>query len=155
MTETELEPIPTTKQTNAASWDTAFAALKAKFPKAKDTIVFCIQALQNNPEVDIEDLKAQAVVHNLRVTAASVNAAKRLMAPPEVDSDKDSEPAVPKAAPVTRRTRGPRAAETPLDVEDLIRGTVAKLQAQGNAEAEKLREAIRRAVATLQAAVDS
>lgn len=153
MTETELEPIPTTKQTNAASWDSAFAALKAKFPKAKDSIVFCIQALQNNPEVDIEDLKAQAIMHNLRVTGASMNAAKRLMAPAAPDNDAKAVAPARQASPATRRTRGPRAAEAPLDVEDLIRGTVAKLQAKGNAEAEKLREAIRRAVALLQAAM--
>ena len=44
---------------------------------------------------------------------------------------------------------------TPGCDEELVRGFVAKLQGQGNAEAERLRDAMRKAVAVLQAAVDS
>ncbi|MEO6597256.1 MAG: hypothetical protein ABIP94_21140 [Planctomycetota bacterium] len=39
-----------------------------------------------------------------------------------------------------------------MDAETLIRGVVAKIQGQGSAEAERMREAMRRAVAILQAA---
>jgi hypothetical protein len=37
----------------------------------------------------------------------------------------------------------------------LVRGVVAKLQGQGNAEADRLRDAMRKAIAVLQAAVGS
>jgi hypothetical protein len=42
-----------------------------------------------------------------------------------------------------------------VDAEALVRGFVAKLQGQGNAEAERLRDAIRKAIAVLQAAAGS
>ncbi|MCA8953595.1 MAG: hypothetical protein KDE27_29050 [Planctomycetes bacterium] len=42
----------------------------------------------------------------------------------------------------------------PLDVEALVRATVGKIQTQSNADAERLRDAMRQAVAVLQAAVD-
>ena len=40
-----------------------------------------------------------------------------------------------------------------MDANALIQDVVAKIQAQGNAEAERSREAIRRSVAVLQAAI--
>lgn len=51
-----------------------------------------------------------------------------------------------------RRTR---AAQPTLDTEALVRGVVAKIKGQGNAEAERLREGIRKAIAVLQAAAGS
>ena len=42
-----------------------------------------------------------------------------------------------------------------VDAEALVRGFVAKLQGRGNAEADRLREAMRKAVAVLQAAAGS
>ena len=43
--------------------------------------------------------------------------------------------------------------QTPLDVESLIRATVGKIQGQGAAEADRPREAMRKAIAVLDAAV--
>ena len=48
-----------------------------------------------------------------------------------------------------------RAAEAPLDANALIQDVVAKIQAQGNAEVERMREAVRKAIAALEAAVGS
>ena len=48
-----------------------------------------------------------------------------------------------------------RDAALPVDAEVIIRGFVAKLRGQGNAEAERLREGIRKAIGVLQAAVGS
>lgn len=155
MTETELEPLPTatSSKANAGSWDAAFAALKARYPKAKDSIVFCIHALQANPEIALDDLKAQAAMHGIRVTAASVNAAKRLMAPEAASDAQDAEPAPVAAKPKARRGRPARAAAGEMDAEAMLRQVVAKMQAQGGKEAERLRAAIRKAVAVLEAAV--
>jgi hypothetical protein len=46
-----------------------------------------------------------------------------------------------------------RPASTASDPETLIRGLVAKLQDQENAEADRLRTAMRKAIALMQAAV--
>jgi hypothetical protein len=77
MTSTEL----TSVSTSAESWDAQFQALKARFARVKESVVFAIHALQTNPEIALEDIKAQATMHGLRVTAASVTAARRLLAP--------------------------------------------------------------------------
>ncbi len=63
MTETETQP--TTTPTD--DWKAQFAALKARFPKVKDSIVFAIHALQSNPDIALDDLKAQANLHGIRV----------------------------------------------------------------------------------------
>jgi hypothetical protein len=57
------------------------------------------------------------------------------------------------AAEAKRAPRRPRTTDAPLDAESLIRGVVTKLQSQGTAEAERLRDAMRKAIAALQAAV--
>ena len=161
MPEPELDSLPaattvTSSKANAGTWDAAFAALRARYPKAKDSIVFCIYELQNNPEVALDDLKARASMHGIRVTGASVNAAQRLMAPEEAGS----EPEAAEVEPAPRKPRGrparqQKAASNGLDAEAMLRQVVAKMQAQSSAEAERLRASIRKAVAVLEAAVES
>ena len=154
MTETELEPLPTTTpspKANTGTWDAAFTALKARHPKAKDSIVFCIHALRANPEIGLDDLKAQAAMHGIRVTAASVNAAQRLMAPEPARDAPDAEEAPTPAKANVRRERPARAAKGEVSAEAMLRQVVAKMQAQSGAEAERLRVAIRKAVAVLEA----
>src|SRR5690606_42019938 len=82
--ETESLPNPTTPATaatpTAADWDAQSEALKARFPKLPPSIVFAFHALQADPEMALGDIKAQASLHGIRVTAASVSAAERLLA---------------------------------------------------------------------------
>ena len=149
MTETDM--IPATTPTD--DWNAQFEVLKTRFPKVKDSIVFAIHALQSNPDIALDDLKAQANLHGIRVTASSVNAAQRLLAPTAATNGASTSPAPRATAANPRRRRKPRAAVAPLDVESLIRTTVGKIQDQGAAEVERLREAIRKAVAVLQTTV--
>jgi hypothetical protein len=93
------------------------------------------------------DPKAQARLHGVKITAASVNAARTLL------SRMDAAPAAPKTTTApTPRTRRPRTAGIPFDAEALVRSVVAKIQGQGSVEAQRLREAMRKAIAVLQAA---
>ncbi len=55
---TDTETVPVTTPTD--EWNAQFAALNARFPKAKDSIVFAIHAVQSNPDIALDDLKAQA-----------------------------------------------------------------------------------------------
>ena len=145
MTATETQPNPTPTD----DWNAQFAALKARFPKVRETIVFAFHVLQSNPDIALDDLKAQAKLHGIRVTASSVTAAERLLATNGAAAGSAPSP----AAATPRRTRRPRAAAAPLDVESLIRTTVGKIQDQGAAESERLREAMRKAIGVLQEAV--
>ena len=156
MTETELAPETVPATTTTQTWDAQFQALKATFPRAKDSIVFCVHVLRQNPDIAIEDLKAQAAMHGIKVTAASVNAAQKLMAP----ATATSAPTTPAAAPLsptgsTRPARRVRATKPAVDTEALIRNVIGKIQGQGSAEAERLRDGIRKAIAMLQSAVGS
>ncbi|MFO1032187.1 MAG: hypothetical protein U1F60_14000 [Planctomycetota bacterium] len=64
---------------------------------------------------------------------------------------------MPDAAPtpVAERParRRERATEPAVDAEALIKQVVGKLQAQGNAEADRLRDAMRKAMAVLAGAI--
>lgn len=53
-----------------------------------------------------------------------------------------------------RPGRPARAATGDVDAKAMLRAVVARLRAQGNAEAERLRAAIRKAVAVLQAVAE-
>ena len=153
---TELAPEPASTSNNTSTWDAAFAALKARFPKAKDSIVFCIHASQANPAIALEDLKAQAAMHGIRVTAASVTAAKRLLSPePPRRATRAVVSESTPDAPATRSQRRTRAPAGELDAEAMIRGVVGRIQAESNADLEALRAAVRKAIAVLQAAVGS
>ena len=63
------------------------------------------------------------------------------------------EPTATTAPERPARHRRERATEPTVDAEALIKQVVGKLQAQGNAEAERLRDAMRKVVAILQAAI--
>lgn len=140
-----------TSPTNMSTWNAEFAALKSRFPNAKDTIVFCVHALMQSPDVALDDLKAQAALHGLRVTAASVTAARRLMA--EGNAQAGAAGPVAVAAP-QRQPRRVRAADAHFDAEALIRQVVGRIQNQGAADGERIKDAVRKAVAILQAAVN-
>jgi hypothetical protein len=150
---TATAPITTPPENNP--WAENLAAQKARFPNAKDSILFAIAALQDNPDIEIDDLKALASQQGIRVTAATVNAAKRLLDPENATTPVVASAALNPAPARERLARRVRAAETPLDANALIQDVVAKIQAQGNAEVERMREAVRKAITALEAAVES
>jgi hypothetical protein len=99
----------------------------------------------------MDDAKAQAALHGIRITAASVAAARTLRS--RMDAPSTSMATVAPTSP-SRATPPPRAKAIPFDLESLVRGVVTKVQGQGNAEVKRLREGIRKAIAGLQALVD-
>ena len=151
MTATETMTLPAATTDN---WNEQLAELKARHPSVRDPILAAMNIMAMDPNITIDDAKAQAALHGVRITAASVNAAVKMLA----TSQPSAAPTVPataanaEPAPQRQARRVPPAAGN-LDAEALIRQVVGKIQGQGNAEAERLREAIRRAVAVLQAAI--
>jgi hypothetical protein len=85
-----------------------------------------------------------------------VNGAKTLLArastAPEPKAKEAAEDATEDEQP---RPRRPRAGEPAADTDALIRGLVGKLEARSSAEADKMREAMRRAIGILTAACGS
>jgi hypothetical protein len=148
MTVTDRPPASTTTKPNLS-----IDELKARFSNVREPIVVALHILLQEADITIENAKEAAKAYGVRITRASVAAAQRLKermdtAPAMPAAPTDAAPATP-----TRPARRPRAAEPNQDAEGLVRGLVAKLQAQGNADAERLRNAIRRAVDLLNAAL--
>lgn len=145
----DTAPIPVSSTT---AWNTAFENLRARYPKVREPIVVALHILMQNPDVALADAKAQAALHGARITAASVAAAQRLLS--REDQLPAAAPTPVKSTPTTpARVRRAAKNETTLDIEGLIRGTAARISAQGAADADRLRVAIRRAIDVLQAAV--
>jgi hypothetical protein len=135
------------------AWDEQFAALKARHPNVRDAILVALHIVSQNPEIELADAKAQAALHGVRITAASVNAAHRLLGRDEApEAATNPAAATPAKAPAPRRPR-PVAAPQAVDAEALIRQVADKIQAAGSLEAERLRGSIRKAIELLQAAV--
>jgi hypothetical protein len=143
----------TTATASTSGWAAQLKELKALFPNVRDTILFCFHALYKDANANFETLKEQAAEVGLRITNASMNGAKRLLANRAESQDRapkaaeNAEPAAP------ARGRRPRPAPAELDTEALIRGLAGKLQAHGAAEADGLRDAMRRAIRILSDAV--
>ena len=136
------------------TWTAQLGHLKSRYRHVREPILVALNILLHDQSIALDDAKAQAVLHGTRITAASVNAAKTLLAKmdaQDIAAGAQREPAVPPTTRPARPARRPRAADTHVDAEALIRGVVAKIQGQGNAEADRLREAMRKAIATLQA----
>ena len=141
----------TTETTATDTWTDELAALKARHPNVRDPILAALNLLLTDPNITDDDAKARAAMRGVRITAASINGARNLLAKRET-----AVPTEPTATPATDRPARPRrerAPEPAVDAEALIKQVVGRLQAQGNAEAERLRDAMRKAMAVLASAV--
>jgi hypothetical protein len=157
-TDTATEPAPPTTETPTDTWADQLEQLRARYKHVREPILVALNILLHDPGISLDDAKAQAATRGVRITAASVAAAQRLLSRRDDADDGADEPRAKGAAeaprsPATRRTRRPRPAKE-VDPEALIRGLVGKIQQQGNAAADRLREVMRRAIAMLQAAVE-
>jgi len=140
----------TMSDSSTTTWNAQFAALKARFPHVRDAILVAFHILTRDPNISTDDAKAQAKLLGTKITAASVSAAQRLLSR---QGDSPAAATKPVAGAPQRRARRAKPTEVRFDAESLVRGVVAKIQGQGSVEAQRLREALRKAIAVLQAAV--
>jgi hypothetical protein len=131
------------------TWTDEIAALKAGHPHVRDPILAALNLLLTDPNITDTDAKARAAMRGVRITAASINGARNLLAKRETAMPTEA-PAPAPERPARRRERAPEPA---VDAEALIKQVVGKLQAQGNAKAERLRDAMRKAMALLAGAI--
>jgi len=147
---TTSEPAITTD-----SWAAQLEQLKARYKHVRQPILVALNILLHDPNISVAGAKAQAAQHGTRITAASVAAAQRLLERRDAPPAATSVPTATAPQRPARRDRPARVAGIPFDAEALVRGVVAKIQGQGSAETERIREAVRRAIAALQAAIGS
>ena len=149
MTETASAP-----SLSADTWNQQLDQLRVRYPHARPAILVALNILLHDKDIADDDAKARASLHGARITAASLSAARTLLSRMDAPTVA-AEPATAAASAPTpaRAVRRPRAADQPLDAASMIQSVVARLQEQGNAEADRLRDSIRKAIAMLQAAV--
>ena len=157
----DLEPTPVPA---ADTWEGILAALRRRYPNQKDSVLFCIYKLQQNPELTLRDFRAEAELHGIPMAGRSLHSARLLLGlqkaePPAAASGAASATAalpdlrVPPRAP--RRARSERTADDGAGIETKVLAAVRQIQSAAGAEAEQLRAAIRQAVAILQRALGS
>ncbi|MGE3173048.1 MAG: hypothetical protein AB7O97_10525 [Planctomycetota bacterium] len=139
---------------NGSEWAQKFAELRQRYPRVRPAILTALHILSQNPDIGLDDAKAQAAMHGVRITAASMNAARKLLHPGSAD-----------APGAGSRARGPRmgrpaaadAARAPqrggIDAEQAIRDLLAQLRQQDQAEIRRLRAAIEAALDVMRAAL--
>lgn len=153
MTDTMTAP-----ESPATGWNTAFHALKTRYPRVRETVLVALHILSQNPGIALDDAKAQAALHGVRITAASISAAQRLLDRQDGAQGAPA-PAKTKARTTpqreTGRPRRPRVATANADPEAMLRAVADRIRSQGVAEAKRLRAAVRKAIAVLQAAIEA
>ncbi|MFY9343931.1 MAG: hypothetical protein WAT39_15680 [Planctomycetota bacterium] len=149
MTATESTP-------HADAWAAQLEQLRARYKHVRPPILAALNILIHDENIAVDDAKAKAATHGVRITAASVSAARTLLARMDAQTIASNAPAAngtatPAARP--RPTARVRVGDGGVDADALIRQVVAKLQNQSSVEAERVRDGIRRAIAILQGLV--
>jgi hypothetical protein len=151
MTDLAAEPIPAT---TLDAWGQQLEQLKQRYRHVRPPILAALNILLSDANVTVEDAKARAALRGVRITAASLNAAKTLL------SRMDAPQAAPATAaptitppPVPRAPRRQRTPQPPLDAEGMIRDLVGRMQSERDSEVQRLKDAVRKAIAALQAVV--
>lgn len=158
MNETEPSPLPATD-----TWEGILAALRRRYPGQKDSVLFCINKLQQNPDLSLRDFRAEAELYGIPMAGRSLHSARVLLGlVKEEKEDKDAVTADPlrdALAPLQRPTRRTRTRDRADEgshggsIETQVLAAVRQIQTAAGAEAETLRAAIKQAIGILQKAL--
>lgn len=141
----------------ADSWPATLEELRARHPGQKDSVLFCVHKLQQDSAVGLPDLRDEAAERGIPMAGRALHSAKVLLGMAE---------AKPRGASRTRdasRTRNKRPSQSEaspsprtaaVGIEDQVLSAVRQIQSAAGAEADRMRQAIRDAIAILQAALD-
>lgn len=147
---TDLEPSPAPVDT----WEAILAAMRRRYPGQKDSVLFCIHKLQQNPDLALRDFRDEANLHRIPVAGRALHSAKVLLglikdAVPEPVAAEEEAEVAPRP---TRRRREATATDDP-SIEDRVVAAVRQIQTAAGADAERMRTAIRQAITILQKAI--
>ena len=157
------EPTPPTPTID--SWEQLLDQLRRRYPGQKDSVLFCINKLHQNPELTLRDFRDEARLYGLTLAGRSLHSAKVLLGlaepspKPQRKPTQDAEPATTFEAGVapTGQASPPRARKAATtaaaSIEDQLLDVVQRLQSTKGAEAERLRDAIRAALAVIEDAL--
>ncbi|MBZ0150812.1 MAG: hypothetical protein K8J09_04710 [Planctomycetes bacterium] len=137
------------------TWTAQLDQLRDRYKHLRPAVLAAVNVLLHDVNISDEDAKARAAAHGVRITAASLNAARTVLSKMDTTNNSGTPNAIattttPAAAPTRRRVR---AVEPAVDAEALIKQVVGRLQSQSHAEADRLRDAMKKAISLLQTAV--
>jgi hypothetical protein len=136
----------------ANTWDAILANLRHRYPGQKDSVLFCIYRLQQNPQLSIRELKPEADLHQIPMAGRALHSAKLLLG-----LVKQEVHAAPVAAEEAARPRRTRTASSSKDegasIEQTVLAAVRQIQTTASQETEQLRAAVRQAIVILQRAL--
>lgn len=139
---TDPEPLPAPVDT----WDSVLAALRRRYPGQKDSVLFCIHKLQQNPDLTLRDFRAEADLHRIPMAGRALHSARVLLGLPGG--------AKPSPAPTpARAARRDPVADDGGSIENRVVAAVRQIQDAAGAESERMRGAIQQAIAILQRAL--
>lgn len=151
----------------ANSWDGILANLRGRYPGQKDSVLFCLYKLQQNPELRLVDFRDEAKLHGIPMAGRALHSAKVLMGLAQA-SVRRPKVVAEEAAPAPGSTASPRSEITPGrirrqrgssptdggSIETKVLDAVRQIQSAAGEEADRLKDAVRQAVAILQKALD-
>jgi len=73
-------PTPSPRRRRPSPWNDLFDELKSRYPKVREPIVAALATLMQDPDIDPEHAKAVAAANGIRITAASIAGAQRVLA---------------------------------------------------------------------------
>lgn len=144
------------------SWDGILANLRLRYPGQKDSVLFCLYKLHSNPQLGLPDFRDEARLHGIPMAGRALHSAKVILGLATVKprAPKAPKPSAKATMPLepsrTMRTRrvGKDRSTNDGSIENKVLDAVRQIQSAAGAEAEKLRTAVREAVAILQRALD-
>lgn len=142
------------------TWDSILDKLRRRYPGQKDSVLFCIYKLQQNPELTLRDFKAEADLYGIPTAGRALHSARVMLglAKAEPKASASSVPQYSEQAGTDRtRERRARQRQEQQDagesIEHRVLAAVRQIQSAAGADSGHLRIAIRQAVAILQRAL--
>jgi len=134
------------------SWEGILATLRRRYPGQKDSVLFCIYKLQQNPDLTLRDFGAEAKLYGIPTAGRALHSARQLLG---LIKEAPLAQPVLEEVPVARRRRErtPEPDDGGMSIETKVMAAVRQIQSAASSEAEQLRAAIRQAIAILQRAV--
>jgi hypothetical protein len=140
------------------TWEGILASLRRRYPGQKDSVLFCLYKLQQNPDLTLRDFRAEAELYGIPMAGRALHSARLLLGLIKEEPRKPAAAPAPALAPMprferTRRSQPEDASEGGASIEAKVVAAVRQIQSAAGAEAGQLRAAIQQAITILQRAL--
>lgn len=140
----------------ANTWEAILDTLRRRYPGQKDSVLFCIYKLQQNPDLTMRDFKQEADLHQIPTAGRALHSARVILGllKPTAPAPAPA-PAETAAEGASRRRRSRMSGDDDggASIESKVIAAVRQIQSSAGAEADQLRAAVRQAIALLQRAL--